>query len=56
MTTPSDTTWKIEPHTQAKHEILRRYLGGWFPILDLEMAELYILMVFVALGVIPMES
>ncbi len=27
------TTWPIEPHTQAKHEILRRYLGAWFAIL-----------------------
>lgn len=25
--------WRIEPHTQAKHEILRRYLHAWFPIL-----------------------
>lgn len=28
-----DTLWKIEPHTQVKHEILRRYLGAWFAIL-----------------------
>jgi three-Cys-motif partner protein len=28
-----DTVWKIEPHTQAKHEILSRYLDAWFPIL-----------------------
>lgn len=27
------TTWDIEPHTEAKHEILRYYLGAWFPIL-----------------------
>jgi three-Cys-motif partner protein len=27
------TIWKIKPHTLAKHEILRRYLGAWFPIL-----------------------
>ncbi len=33
MTTPKSTVWKIEPHTQAKHEILRRYLGAWFGIL-----------------------
>lgn len=26
-------TWSIPPHTQAKHEILRYYLGAWFPIL-----------------------
>jgi len=28
------TVWEIEPHTQAKHEILRTYLKGWFPILS----------------------
>jgi three-Cys-motif partner protein len=33
MTKPSETLWDIEPHTKAKHEILRRYLGAWFPIL-----------------------
>jgi three-Cys-motif partner protein len=25
--------WDMEPHTRAKHEILRRYLKAWFPIL-----------------------
>jgi len=30
---PLPTVWPIEDHTKAKHEILRRYLGGWFPIL-----------------------
>jgi len=29
-----DTLWELEPHTQAKHEILRRYLQAWFPILN----------------------
>jgi len=33
MDSKSSTTWTIEPHTQAKHEILRYYLGAWFPIL-----------------------
>ena len=28
------TVWKIEEHTKAKHEILKRYLGAWFPILS----------------------
>jgi three-Cys-motif partner protein len=31
MTDP--TIWPIEDHTKAKHALLRRYLGGWFPIL-----------------------
>ena len=34
MSDDTDTTWEIKPHTQAKHEILRRYLGAWFPILS----------------------
>ncbi|HYE68246.1 MAG TPA: three-Cys-motif partner protein TcmP [Anaerovoracaceae bacterium] len=33
MSTPTDALWEIEPHTLAKHEILRRYLGAWFAIL-----------------------
>jgi spore photoproduct lyase len=33
MSSNQDITWVIEPHTEAKHEILRRYLGAWFPIL-----------------------
>jgi three-Cys-motif partner protein len=28
-----ETTWPIEPHTKAKHQILEEYLKGWFPIL-----------------------
>lgn len=28
---PKTTVWEIEPHTKAKHDILRRYLGAWFP-------------------------
>lgn len=30
----TSTTWKIEPHTKVKHEILKGYLGAWFPILS----------------------
>jgi three-Cys-motif partner protein len=30
---PTDTVWKLEPHTRAKHQILGRYLDAWFPIL-----------------------
>lgn len=33
MTTSSETLWNIEPHTAAKHTILRNYLGAWFGIL-----------------------
>lgn len=31
---PKDTRWQIEPHTVAKHQILRKYLDAWFPILS----------------------
>lgn len=30
---PDSTQWRLEPHTAAKHEILRRYMNAWFPIL-----------------------
>jgi three-Cys-motif partner protein len=29
---PSSTLWAREPHTKAKHDLIR-YLDGWFPIL-----------------------
>jgi three-Cys-motif partner protein len=29
-----ETLWDLQPHTLAKHEILRRYLEAWFPILS----------------------
>lgn len=34
MSNITTTLWPIEPHTQAKHEILRRYLQAWLPILS----------------------
>jgi three-Cys-motif partner protein len=33
MAAPKSTVWKLEPHTRAKHAILRRYLHAWTPIL-----------------------
>lgn len=33
MTLPDETLWAIEPHTEAKHKILRKYLDAWFPIM-----------------------
>lgn len=29
-----EIVWKIEPHTEAKHEILQRYLEAWLPIMS----------------------
>jgi len=34
MATPRETIWQLEPHTRAKHEILRRYLQAWMVILS----------------------
>jgi len=34
MATPKETVWELDAHTAAKHEILRRYLQAWFPILN----------------------
>ena len=34
MTVPQEILWPIESHTKAKHEILRKYLQRWFPILN----------------------
>jgi len=33
MSQPNTTLWKVEPHTVAKHIILKNYLRAWFPIM-----------------------
>ena len=33
MSPPKTKLWELEGHSKAKHEILRRYLGGWLPIM-----------------------
>ena len=33
MSKISSKTWEIEPHTEAKHAILRKYLDAWLPII-----------------------
>ena len=30
---PDEAVWSIEEHTLAKHDLLRKYLNAWFPIL-----------------------
>jgi len=30
---PKDTLWHLEPHSQAKHRILRGYVNAWLPIM-----------------------
>jgi three-Cys-motif partner protein len=34
MAAPRQIIWKLEPHTRAKHEILKRYLQAWMIILS----------------------
>lgn len=34
MPVPTETIWALDPHTVAKHVILRLYLQAWFPILN----------------------
>lgn len=33
MAVPTDLLWERDPHTAAKHTLLRRYLSAWFPIM-----------------------
>jgi three-Cys-motif partner protein len=33
VSVPDETIWVLQPHTAAKHKILRNYLDAWFPIL-----------------------
>ncbi|WP_406297388.1 three-Cys-motif partner protein TcmP [Embleya sp. NBC_00888] len=33
MAVPTDVTWDLDQHTAAKHDIIRRYLQAWTPIL-----------------------
>ena len=33
MPAPTTTIWDLEPHTRAKHEILKLYMQAWVPIL-----------------------
>ncbi|MCM1967997.1 three-Cys-motif partner protein TcmP [Streptomyces sp. G1] len=33
MAVPKEPTWPRDPHTAAKHDLLRKYLAAWAPIL-----------------------
>lgn len=33
MAQPTAIVWERDPHTEAKHDILRRYLQAWYPIM-----------------------
>lgn len=44
-------TWPLEPHTAAKHAILRKYLGGWFPKLGSRRGRVIVLDGFAGPGI-----
>lgn len=33
LSSSRNAVWTLEPHTRAKHELLQRYLGAWYPAL-----------------------
>jgi three-Cys-motif partner protein len=43
MAKPSAILWDCEPHTKAKHAILRSYLNAWIPILGRMPGELLLI-------------
>lgn len=45
------TTWDMEPHTRAKHQILEEYLKRWFPILGTKVPKVIYLDGFAGPGV-----
>ena len=51
VTTPQQTVWPIEPHTAAKHELLKHYLGAWFPILASSERRIIFLDAFAGPGI-----
>ena len=48
---PTSTLWKREPHTAAKHEILKGYLDAWYPILGSSRGRVVFLDGFAGPGV-----
>lgn len=51
MTGPKATVWELEPHTRAKHQILRRYLNAWLPIISSTSQEVLFLDSFAGPGI-----
>jgi three-Cys-motif partner protein len=43
--------WDLEPHTRAKHQLLDRYLGGYFPILSRHERKIIFIDAFAGPGV-----
>lgn len=40
MAAPKSTLWPIEPHTEAKHRVLKHYLDAWIPIMATQSRRL----------------
>lgn len=43
MSTPKSVIWRLDPHSLAKHEILRRYLEAWLPIMTTNFERVVVL-------------
>ena len=39
MAVPTEVLWERDPHTAAKHLLLRRYLDAWFPIMSKQFRD-----------------
>ena len=39
MAVPTGVLWARDPHTAAKHTLLRRYLDAWFPIMARQFSD-----------------
>lgn len=39
MAVPTGILWKRDPHTAAKHTLLRRYMSAWFPIMAKQFSD-----------------
>lgn len=51
MSDNQPTIWPLSDHTRAKHDLLRRYLGAWFPILSRHNGRILFLDAFAGPGV-----
>ena len=40
MAVPTGILWERDPHTAAKHTLLRRYLSAWFPIMASQFRDI----------------
>ena len=40
MAVPTEILWERDPHTAAKHTLLRRYMSAWFPIMASQFRDI----------------